>query len=92
MKHILLSTLVLLGACRFEPRSHDAYWSGPVCVRSHTETRFSNECGMAITGHFDCAPRLRNHRVCDEYGPPVCRPGSDGVADCTVSPEEGEQR
>ena len=79
MRHLAIAAL-LLCACR--PAEYDAYWSAPVCIEHHSETQFSNECGLSIDGHFDCNPRLRNHTVCDKYGLPRCMPGSDGVADC----------
>ena len=76
----LFALAILLSSC--SPAEYDAYWVRGECQESHSETTFSNECGMAIDGTYDCNPRLRNHRVCDQWGEPVCHPGSDGVADC----------
>ncbi len=69
----------------------DAYWANGACLRSHSETKLSMvSCGpsFGLDGqmHMDCQAgraRVVTETVCDERAPPVCMPGTDGVADCT---------
>lgn len=75
---------------------YDAAWVRGACVRSHTETNLRlASCGpsLGLDGkfHMDCQAgrtRLVTETICDQYGPNVCRPGSDGVADC--APENSQ--
>jgi hypothetical protein len=88
MSEKMRAALFALCVAACAPR--EAYWAPGECLANHTELVLipvTTMVGRTVVTRFQPIPRS----VCDRRGPPICRAGRDGVADCSpqVEAEKG---